>query len=347
MFSFSQLSAPVVQAPMAGGPSCPALAAAVSEAGGLGFLAAGYLTPEDLQGQVMEVRAATRRPFGVNVFVPESVASARADLVGFDAALAPWRARLEVPSAEIPAYSDDHYGAKLELLLEDPVPVVSFTFGLPEREVVRALQAAGSWVALSVSSVEEAERAVALAPDALVVQSHEAGGHRATLDQRAPLGTEPLLELLAAVRASVRLPVVAAGGLATADAVREVLDAGAAAVQVGTAFAVAEEAGTSGVHRQALLQAGAPDGSGGTVPSQTVVTRVFSGRPARALSNEFTRDLGPRAVAGYPQVHYLTAPLRAAAKAAGDPEAVNLWAGTGVAEVREGSAAEVLARLLA
>lgn len=338
MFSLADLRFPVLQAPMAGGPSTPALAAAVSRAGGLGFLAGGYLTASALAEQIAAVDAAAAGPYGVNLFVPETVPTDRAALARYAEALEPWRKRFGLESGPLPEHSDDDWAAKTELLLEHPVPVVSFAFGLPGVELVRGLQSAGSLVLLSVASAEEAAAAAALGPDALVVQAAAAGGHRATLRQDAVPEAVELPELLRRVRSRTKLPLVAAGGIATGPDVRRALAGGAVAVQVGTAFAVAEEAGTASVHRKALLAA--------TAASPTVVTRTFSGRPARALVNEFTRGMGPEEIVGYPEVHFLTSPIRAAARGADDAEAVNLWAGTGVGSVRAGTAEQILGRLV-
>lgn len=345
MLNLTDLAHPIVQAPMAGGPSTPELAAAVSEAGGLGFLAAGYLSPEALAGQIARTRELTDRPFGVNVFVPEATRTEPAALADYARALEPWHARYGVGSAqELPGPSEDHWEAKLRLLREDPVPAVSFTFGLPPAEVLASLRELGTWTALTVTSAEDARRAAALAPDALVVQSHRAGGHRGILAADAAQDATELPALLRAVREVTDLPLIGAGGIGTAADVRAALAAGASAVQAGTLFAAATEAGTNPVHRAALARAAA-EAAAGQMP-RTVVTRAFSGRPARALENGFTQAMAEQEITGYPEVHYLTGPLRAAAKKAGDPEAVNLWAGTGVAHVREEPAARVLQRLI-
>lgn len=326
---------------MAGGPSTPALVAAVGEAGGLGFLAGGYLDPVTLGEQVASTRALTAQPFGVNLFVPEPDRADPERLAAFSARLRPWRERLGVPEPEaLPAWDDDHYGAKVEVLLADPVPAVSFTFGLPDAATVRALAQAGSSVLLSVSSVEEAVRAVALAPDALVVQGPGAGGHRATLSQEVEPDETPLDDLVRIIAGLGPTPVIAAGAVADASRVRDLLGAGAQAVQVGTAFLLATEAGTHPVHREALLAAAT-----GRREADTVVTRAFSGRPARALANDFTRALDRDQVVAYPQVHHLTSALRAASRAAGEADGVNLWCGTGVAALAPGTAAEILDRL--
>ena len=324
------LPVPVVQAPMAGGPSTPALAVAVARAGGLGVLAAGYKSTEAMAGEVREVAAHTDR-FGVNLFVPERDPSDPTALANYARALAPVAAELGVPAPEPGEYVDDEYPAKLAHLTAHPVPLVSFTFGLPTADDVARLRNAGSAVVLNTTSADEVAAAARLRPDAIVVQGSEAGGHRAThgqVEQPEEISTAALLD---AARELTDLPLVAAGGIAGRDDAAAFLARGAAAVQVGTLFLTAVEAGTKPAHRAALL-----DGT----HTETVVTRAFSGRAARALRNRFTDRMAAHQVTGYPQVHDMTAPLRAASS--GDPEGLNLWAGTRVAACRETTAAEVV-----
>jgi nitronate monooxygenase len=323
------LDAPVVQAPLAGGPSTPELAAAVSNAGGLGFVAAGYISSEALSEQLARTHALTEKPFGANLFV---LAERPVD----DLALHRYARELE-PDARHhgvalgePRFEDDGFAAKLAVVAAARVPVVSTTFAQPPGELVRAVHAYGGEVWATITSPAEATAAERAGADALVLQGSEAGGHRGSWeDDDGP--DLSLLDLLRAV--DVRIPVVAAGGIVDREATADALELGAVAVQAGTAFLLAPEAGTSGVHRDAL-----------TAPGSTAVTRAFTGRRARGIVNEFmtTHTDAPSA---YPHIHHLTAPLRAAARAAGDAERVNLWAGASYARVQARPAAEILARL--
>lgn len=331
MFRVSHLTMPIVVAPMAGGPSTPALVAAAADAGALGFLAAGYLSPDALAGQIAATRARTRGPFGVNLFVPGDDVDPELAL-GFRQRLAPLARRWGVEPLPLPSPDDDGWAAKLALVEADPVPVVSFTFGLPPAEVVARLHARGTAVWASVASVPDAAAAADRGVDALVTQGAEAGGHRATLrcaDEPLDVGT---LALVRAVRAVTDLPLVAAGGVADAAGVRAALDAGAAAVQCGTAFLRCPEAGTSATHRAALADPGF---------GETVATRAFTGRPARALANAWTVRFAD-APASYPGVHQITRPIRAAASAAGDAQHVHLWAGTNWRIATDAPAADIL-----
>jgi NAD(P)H-dependent flavin oxidoreductase YrpB (nitropropane dioxygenase family) len=218
--------------------------------------------------------------------------------------------------------------------------VVSFTFGLPPAADLAALRATGAALVQTVTSAAEASAAAEAGVDALVVQSTAAGGHSGTLTPREPVPELPLPDLVAAVRAAVDLPLVAAGGIGTAADVAAALAAGATAVAVGTVLLRCAEAGTTATHKAALADPVRSGGTGGTVR-----THAFTGRPARGLRNEFTdRYTGP-APYGYPALHYLTSPIRKAAAAAGDPERVHLWAGTGYRHATEEPAARILTRL--
>jgi nitronate monooxygenase len=215
------------------------------------------------------------------------------------------------------------------------VPVVSFTFGCPTDVVIDVLHAAGCAVWVTVTTAGEARHAASVGADALVVQGVEAGGHRGSFDDDAP-GEIGLLALLQLVRAAVDLPLVATGGLATGRAVAAVLAAGAAAAALGSAFMLAPEAATSAPH------AGALRGSG-----STALTRAFTGRLGRGIANRFMGEHDDGAPRAYPDVHYVTAPLRAAAREQGDAETINLWAGQAYELATEEPAAEIVRRLSA
>ena len=326
---------PVLAAPMAGGPSTPALVAAAARAGSLGFLAAGYKTVDQLAGQIAEVREQAI-PFGVNLFVPNPVPVDPADFARYAAALQPEADDYDVRLGTTPVEDDDAWTEKVELLLGQPVPVVGFTFGRPDPAVFRSFRQAATLTVQTVTSPDEARAAAAAGADLLAVQASAAGGHSGTWTPGQLPWPIPLPELVASVRAVTPVPVVAAGGLATPAEVAAILRAGAVAVLAGTALLRSDESGTSAVHRAALADPRRGD---------PVVTRAFTGRPARGLPNRFIEKFGPIAPAGYPALHHLTSPLRKAAAAAGDPELVNLWAGTGYRQATTGPAGLILAGL--
>jgi NAD(P)H-dependent flavin oxidoreductase YrpB (nitropropane dioxygenase family) len=325
---------PIVGAPMAGGPSGPALVAGVADAGGLGFLAAGYKDPDQVAAEIAGLRG---RPFGVNVFVPGGPAIAEAEFRQYATSIAAEGRQYGLELAKAPLVADDdHWAAKIDLLVRNPVPVVSFTFGVPPGDVIAALRRAGSRVLITVTSPDEV--ATAAEADALIVQSSEAGAHSGTHDpQRRPIETR-LADLVPQIRARTTRPLIVAGGLATPQQVRDALHLGADAVMVGTALLRTDESGASQLHKDALAD---------PVRTRTVITRAFTGRPARGLLNGFIERNEPLAPTGYPAVHHLTRPLRAAALKAGDAERVNLWAGTGFRHARTGPVADVIAELTA
>ncbi len=328
-----ELDVPIVGAPMGGGPSTPELAAAISEAGGLGTLAAGYLKAERVVEDVRQARSLTQRPLGVNVFV---VSGAPADPVGVADYEARLRREAQRLGVELGAarFDDDAFDEKVSVLCAEPVEVVSFTFGVPPADVVARLRAAGSEVWVTVTSPEEARQAAGLGVDALVVQGLEAGGHRGIFVDDEHAADLTLLAALQLIGAAVDVPLVAAGALMTGPAVAAVLVAGAAAAQLGTAYLRTPEAGTSMVQREATV--------GDTA---TVLTRAFSGRTARGIANRLQAEHGASAPAAYPEVHHLTAPMRAEGRRLGDADVVNLWAGQAHAMARELPARELTHQL--
>lgn len=327
---------PVVAAPMAGGPSTPALVTAAAQAGGLGFLAAGYKTPDLLADQIAQVRIHTAR-FGVNLFAPNPVPIDPAVFAAYVERLRPLAAGFGIDLTDVdPVEDDDAWEAKIDLLVHDPVPVVSFTFGLPLRSVVDRLHRAGTRLLQTVTTPEEAVQAASIGVDGLIVQSWRAGGHSGTLDPRTPPRREPLTDLIRATRDVTALPLWAAGGICTTDEVTAVIDAGAEAAIVGTLLLRTPESGASATYKRALADA---------ARTETVVTTAFSGRPARALENHFVASHTQRAPLGYPAVHHLTSPIRKAAAAAGDSDNINIWAGTGYRSATTAPAADVLRRL--
>jgi NAD(P)H-dependent flavin oxidoreductase YrpB (nitropropane dioxygenase family) len=329
------LRIPVIAAPMAGGATTPAMVLAAAHAGGLGLLAAGYKTPESLLAEISTVQQESI-PFGVNVFAPNPVPITVESYRSYAAAVQREADRFGLSLPPAPIEDDDAFSAKIDVLLSHPVPLVSFTFGIPGGDVIGALQKAGTTVVQTVTTAHEAELAAAAGVDMLAVQAGVAGGHSGTLTPDRMPEPMPIADLITQVTGSVRLPVIAAGGLSTPDDVAGVLHAGAEAAAVGTALLLADESGASSTHRAAL-----------TDPSRTgtVLTRAFTGRPARGLRNRFIDDFESSAPLGYPAIHYLTSPLRKAAAAAGEPDLVHLWAGTGYRHARAESTAAILTHL--
>ena len=333
------LDSPVVGAPMAGGVSTPALVAAVSEAGGLGMLPAGYRTPEQLAADIVDTQELTDRPFGVNLFVPHRLDRAALEnaVDAYREALLPAAERLGVEPGHVSWGDTDHWADKVALVEALAPAVVSCTFGVPEREVVDRWHAAGCEVHVTVTSAAEAIAAETGGADVLILQGREAGGHRGTHDPRAE--PEPIdhLGLLGVVAPTTGLPLVAAGGVTTAGDLQRAREAGATAVQIGTALLLTPESGASPTYRAALRDPGL---------TERVVTRAFSGRPAGAVRNRFVEEYDAIAPPAFPAVDQVSRPLRAAAARSGDVHGIHVWAGTGWRASQERPAAEVVRTLL-
>ena len=328
------LPIPILQAPMVGAAS-PEMAVAVSRAGALGALGAGGLAPADMEPAVAALRAATDRPFGVNLFI-NPVAAPGADVV--DAALerlAPWYAEL---GAALPAAPNDYapdFAGQFAALVRAAPPVASFTFGVLTQAQVDALHAAGSYVVGTATTVAEARAWAAVGADGISAQGAEAGGHRGHFLDETEASLVGTMALVATIRDAVEIPVIAAGGIMDGRGVAAALALGADAVQMGTAFLLADQAAVSAPWRAALESAG---------DDPTRLTRAFTGRPARGLENRFMREM--RAVEDhvppYPVQNQLTQPLRAAAAQAGRADMLSLWAGQGVRLAKRGDAGEMV-----
>ena len=331
---------PIAQAPMAGS-SGPALTAAVTAAGGFGHLPGGYRAADALAADIDALRALIgEAPFGVNLFLPHSAPTAaerervRRYARSLERAAGRWGGAVGTP---VPGTERDDWDAKLALLIEHPVPVVSFTFGLPDPTAIAALTDAGTLTVATVTTPEEAALAADAGVGALCVQGAEAGGHQGTftnVDDPSPYG---LLTLLTLVAAGTDLPLIAAGGIVTGAQIEAVLTAGASSAQLGTAFLRCPESIASDTHKDALAD---------PAFERTVLTRAFSGRWARGLRNGFSARHEAEAPGVYPWVHHLVAPIRKAAAAAGEPDGVALWAGQGWRLARAEPAADVIDRLV-
>jgi NAD(P)H-dependent flavin oxidoreductase YrpB (nitropropane dioxygenase family) len=345
---------PIVAAPMAGGPTTVALAAAVRAAGGFPFLAAGYKSAAAVSEEVRQARS-IGGAFGVNLFVPGAMPVDEAAFRAYAAELEPEAARLGVTLDPRPVRDDDDdWAAKIALLTADPVAVVSLTFGLPPARDISALRRAGSRVLATVTTAGEARAASEAGVDGLVVQGPGAGGHSGTFDPyrmvsvvrvSAVAGGEgtahatdvtsvaSTADLVREVRWSVNLPIIAGGGVANPRHAGELLQAGAEAVAIGTLLLRTHESGASQTHKDALAD---------PAFTETVLTHAFTGRPARGLRNGFIDRHEPTAPFGYPALHHLTRPLRQAAAKAGDAERLHLWAGTGFRAAMVGAAGYVV-----
>ncbi len=332
---------PIIQAPMAGGPSTPALVAAVSSAGALGSFAGGYLPADAIRSAIREIRRLTDRPFGVNLFVPEPDRRSPTDeeLARAQEALRPFRDELGIPAPpRIPP--PPPFEAQLDAVLEERVPVFSFTFGaLPEADVKR-LHDRGILVLGTATTPGEAAVLELSGVDAVVAQGSEAGGHRGTFGGPPEGGLIGTVALVPQVVDRVGVPVIAAGGIVDGRGIVAALALGASAVQMGTAFLASAESGAHFRHKEAVLTRSDED--------RTALTRAFTGRLARGVRNRFMVEIERRgAILPYPLQGLLTQDIRQASARAGRDEFLSLWAGQAAPLATGKGAREIVEDLVA
>ena len=332
----SALPIPILQAPMAGA-SFDAMAVAVSRAGGLGSLAAASLPAADIGPAIAALRTQLDAPFGVNLLMAPATSPDPATLETALKRLRPWYDRLGAPLPAAPNQFAPDFKAQLTALIQAGPPIASFAFSLLTRAEVDALHAAGSYVMGTVNTVAEARAWADVGADGIIAQGFEAGGHHGYFLDDIGASSIGAMALTATVLQAVDLPVVAAGGIMDGRGVAAALALGACAVQMGTAFLLADEAIIGPTWKQAIGAAG---------DDATRLTRAFSGRYARGIENRFMRELRAHEedVPAYPVQNRLTQPLRAAAEKAGDPEMISLWAGQGVTLAQPGAAGEMVRR---
>ncbi len=332
-----KLSMPIVQGPMLGA-STEAMVIAVSNAGGLGSLAASNLAPHALSQAAARLRTGTGQPFLLNLFIQAPAQPDMADVKSAMERIAPWREKYGLPTQSVPNNWAEPFLPQFAALVDIAPPAASFTFGCLSRDQVAALKARGTWVMGTATTVAEARAWVEVGADAICAQGFEAGGHRGTFLKDVGESLVGTLSLVSTIRAAVDLPVIAAGGITDGAAIAATLALGASAAQIGTAYLLSDESGISAPWRQSIESVG---------DDATALTRAFSGRHARGIENTFMREM--RAVEAdipaYPIQNALTQELRAAAAKAGDAEALSLWAGQSVALTRPGSAADITRRL--
>jgi nitronate monooxygenase len=330
-----ELRFPIVQAPMAGGPDTPALAAAVSRAGGLGSLGCAYLSAEKIEAVAAEVRAQTDRPFALNLFAPAEEAPDAAAAARVSPFLDEVRGELGLAPPQ-PRPRGDSFAAQLAAVIRVRPAVFSFTFGMPQPDDLAAVRSAGIFTVGTATTLAEAEALERLGVDAVCAQGAEAGGHRGTFLGRFEDALVGTMTLTRQIARKVGVPVLAAGGIMDGAGIRAALALGAVGAQLGTAFLDCPEAGTAPAHRRALSSA-----------SVTSITRAFSGRPARGIRNRFVEIFERVEAAGFPQQQQLTADIRAAAAKADRADLMQMWAGQGAPLIRPMPAAQLVEKLAA
>jgi nitronate monooxygenase len=327
---------PIIQAGMAGGPASPELAAAVSKAGGLGTLGAGYWTGEQLRDAVRTVRRLTDRPFAVNLFAPEPYEVSEERISRVQERMRRYRKELGLSEPQFPKQFAPAFEEQMEVVLEERVPVFSFTFGKLGAEWVQALKGRDVVVIGTATTVREAVTLEESGVDMVVAQAFEAGGHRGTFLSRFEDALIGGMALIPAMVDAVRIPVIAAGGIMDGRGIAAALTLGAQGVQLGTAFLTCRESGAHPLHQQAVLSA---------TDESTILTRAFSGKPARGIRNRFIEEMADVEVPDYPVQNALTREIRQAAGKQRRSEFLSMWAGQGTRLSRE-MTAEALIQVL-
>jgi len=330
------LKYPIIQAGMAGGITTPELVAAVSNAGGLGMIGAGYMTPKDLELSIQKVKEWTDQPFGVNLFVPENPVVVQEEIERANQLLEPIRQKLGIEKKkEDPILNNSTFEEQIQIVIKNKIPVASFTFGIPPRNVIEQLKQNDIVVIGTATTVNEAIQNEDAGMDMIVVQGSEAGGHRGSFAEsfdQAMIGT---IALIPQVSDRVKIPVIAAGGIMDGRGVLASLILGAQAVQMGTAFVTCKESGAHELHKKAILNSS---------EEQTAITSAFSGKPARGVNNEFIRMMKDyeRELPPYPIQNNLTQTIRKEAAKQGKREWMSLWCGQNPRLSQHVTAAELI-----
>jgi nitronate monooxygenase len=330
---------PILLAPMAGSGGTPELAAAVSNAGGLGAWGGAYSKPEEIAAAIRRIRSLTDRPFNINLFAGGYETHSKIDPRPMLEIVREAHAELGLPPPELPPIPRDPFDEQLEAVLEERPPVFSFTFGIPSSAQIAALKKRGIAIGGSATTVEEAHRLAQAGVDAIVAQGAEAGAHRGSFAAPFADSMVPLATLVRGICGVTALPVIASGGLMDGRDIAAARKLGAAAVQLGTAFLPCPESGAPAAYKCALLAA---------TTDTTVITRAYSGRPARGLTNRFIAMVSGKEqfILPFRQQNDLTRPMRNASGQQDVADYISLWAGQGVARSREMPAAVLVKTLL-
>ncbi len=325
---------PIIQAPMAGGATTAELVAAVSNAGGLGSLGAALMTPEQISETIQQIRRLTDRPFAVNLFAENrSPNTDRDHIIAMNTILNRYRQLLGIEEKTEIEFNPISFAQRFAVVLEEQPPVFSFTFGIPDQQSLQQLKARDIKIVGTATSVDEARQLEQSGVDICVTQGREAGGHCGCfLEQGPTLNTKTLVK---EVTQTINLPVVAAGGIIDGNDIFSMLQQGAAAVQMGSAFLVCPEAGIPPLHKNAILALNADD---------TLLTRAFTGRVARSIRNRFIEEMREHeeSLLDFPLQGACTKDIRSAATQQQRSEFMSLWAGCEAYRAIEKPAAQLI-----
>lgn len=336
------LKYPIIQAPMAGGIATPKLVASVAEAGALGSLPLGYLSFEQAKKSILETRHLTQKPFSVNIFVPSDAPCRHDSIINMQQLLSVYRKELNLPDEPMPEVKETPAEDMIELAITEDIPVVSFTFGAPSKDNLQRLKRKGCFVIGTATTVAEGQFLESIGCHAVVGQGYEAGGHRGTFLNSAMMPKIGTMALISQLTNTLRIPVIGAGGIMNGQGLIAALSLGAEAVQMGTAFLTTFESGVSPSFRQVLLESN---------EESTVVTSMFTGKPARGIYNRFVKEMSQQIssdeLPSYPTQHFLTQAIRKEANKQGKKDLCSFWAGQGVRLCRETSTSELLEKIAA
>ena len=325
MTELLQIQYPIIQAPMAGGITTSELVAEVSNAGGLGSIGAGYMTPVQIREQIIEIKQLTSNPFSINLFVPNEFFVIQDEIDSANQVLQPLRDELGIRDEdrmEIPQFEDelDTFHEQIKVVIEEKVPVCSFTFGIPSAEVIRELKQHNIILMGTATTVEEAIEVEKAGMDIVIVQGSEAGGHRGSFLLHAQESLIGLMSLIPQTVDQVNIPVVAAGGIMDGRGLMASVCLGASGVQMGTAFLTTSESGAPAIQKEEILYAH---------EDQTVLTRAFSGKWARGIKNKYISEMQQHeaTLPDFPVQNALTKGIRSASSSQKNPDFMSLWSG--------------------
>lgn len=340
--SLLRIHYPIIQAPMAGGPTSPELVSAVSNAGGLGMIGAGYMNGDQIREQIKEVRQLTNHPFGINLFVPSIYTHNQEQIHKMRKILLPILQDLDVEwEAVLPRFEEDlkTFHEQINIIIEEKIPVCSFTFGLPSPEVIANLKENSIIVVGTATTVEEAILNEKAGMAAVVAQGSEAGGHRGTFHRDDTKGLIGLMSLIPQVADNIKIPIIAAGGIMDGRGIKASTCLGASGVQMGTAFLVCEESGANHLHKEAITS---------STEEEIVLTHSFSGKMARGVNNRFIKKLKhyEGEVPAYPLQNELTKGIRKMAASKGTKEYMSLWSGQSPRLAKKMTVKELMNKLI-
>jgi nitronate monooxygenase len=325
MTELLKIEYPIIQAPMAGGITTSNLVAEVSNAGGLGMIGAGYMTPNQIREQIKEIKQLTKDPFGINLFIPSDFTYTESEINSVNQLLQPIRNQLQIHQEhpiDIPTYDQlvKTFNVQIKVVIEERVPVCSFTFGIPSEEVITELKTNGIILIGTATTVEEAIEVEKAGMDMVVVQGSEAGGHRGNFIRESHESIVGLMSLIPQIVDHVSIPVIAAGGIMDGRGLMASQCLGAMGVQMGTAFLTCIESGANQIYKEAILHAR---------EDQIVLTRAFSGKWARGIKNKFIADMEKHEdiLPEFPVQNALTQPIRKASSSQQNADYLSLWSG--------------------